>query len=262
MDGAETYRRIAELAEEIAPEWAGRVRLHDGQTPLFDLYRVDAQADKALQKFVWLKSGGSLVIEETEAFTSVDVNTGKHVGKRSARDTIFENNLEAARELMRQLRLRDIGGIIVADFIDMPEEARRRALLEELRACAERDANRTNVVDMTPLGMVEITRKRVRQSLNRQLLHTCGHCGGNGAVPSHETTARRALRDIWRRRRGGETNPMLCEAPAEVCGWMKTIGAPEGGEVYVHSVQGMAEGEYRLSPADMSALPQNCELLR
>ena len=262
VDGQEDYGPIKALAEGIAPECAGRVRLHDGPTPLFDLYRVDAQAEKALQKYVWLGSGGSLVIEETEAFTSVDVNTGKGAGKRDVEETVFQCNLEAARELMRQLRLRDTGGIIVVDFIDMEDDGHRRALLEELRAQALRDANHVNVVDITPLGLVEITRKKARQSLSRQLLHTCSHCGGNGVVYSHESTARRAIRDIWRRRRSGESGPILCETTEKVCGWMRTIGVPEGGDVYIHSLPDAEAGEDRLYPVDFAGLPPNSKPLK
>ncbi len=261
-DDPEVYEEINGLARRLAPEYAERVRLHEGDIPLFDLYRVDAQADKALQKYVWLKSGGSLVIEETEALTVVDVNTGRNVGKRDVEQTILQNNLEAARELMRQLRLRDIGGIIVADFIDMAGDAQKQALLDALRACAALDANRTKIVGVTSLGLVEITRKKARQSLGRQLLHTCPHCGGNGVVPSHESTARRAIRELWRRRRSGDATPLLCEAAPEVCGWMRTIGAPEGGATCVLPESGLEAGEYRLSPVDPAALPPGGKLLK
>ncbi len=262
VDDPGLCEEICGLARRLAPQYADRVRLHAGEVPLFDLYRVDAQADMALQKYVWLKSGGSLVIEETEALTVADVNTGKNVGRRDVEDTILQNNLEAARELMRQLRLRDIGGIVVADFIDMASDAHRQALLNELRACADRDMNRTKVAGITALGLVELTRKKVRQSLNRQMLHTCSHCGGNGVVFSHETTARRAIRELWRRRRGGDATPMLCQAAPEVCGWMQTIGAPEGGAAYVLPESDMEAGEYRLSPVDPAALPAGVKTLK
>lgn len=256
------YDRMKVLAESMAPALADRIRRHAGDVPLFDLYRVDSQADRALQRYVWLKGGGSLVIEETEALTVVDVNTGRNTGKRDSDDTILANNCEAARELMRQLRLRDIGGIVVADFIDMAGEAQKQALLDALRACAARDANRTKVVGITALGLVELTRKKARQSLGRQLLHVCPHCGGDGVVFAHETTARRAIRELWRRRRGGDATPMLLMAAPEVCGWMKTIGAPEGGATWALPTEGVEAGEYRLSPVDPAALPAGCKLLK
>ena len=249
-DGRECYEALSGLARSLAPDYADRIMLHDGATPLFDLYRVDSQAEKALQKFVWLGSGGSLVIEETEALTVIDVNTAKNVGKGSVDDTIFNANCEAARELMRQLRLRDIGGIIVVDFIDMKTQAQKQALLEVLRECAAQDRNHTEVVDITPLGLVELTRRKARQSLSRQLLHTCSHCDGNGRVSSHETTARRAARALVRRRRGGDESPLCIEAAPPVCGWLKKLGVNRFGSVKIRPVEGMEAGEYRLAPID------------
>ena len=257
VDGEALYGELRGLAEALAPEWADRIRLHTGDTPLFDLYRVDAQADKGLQKYVWLKSGGSIVIEETEALTVVDVNTGKFSGGRDAEETRFATNLEAAREMMRQLRLRDIGGIVVADFIDMGSEDQRQALLDALREHAKHDDTRVNVVGITPLGLVELTRKKERQSLSRQLLHTCSDCGGNGVVFSHETTARRLVCELWRRRRGGDGSPLLVEADAKVYGWLKTIGVPEGGTTYARAKAGFGAGEYDISPVNEAALPPN-----
>ena len=248
VDDSDCLELLQVRASALAPEYADRIRLHEGSTPLFDLYRVDSQLDKSLQKYVWLDNGGSLVIEETEALTVVDVNTGKNTGRRDADETILKNNLEAARELMRQLRLRDIGGIIVADFIDMKREADRQALLDALRECAKRDRNRVDVVGITPLGLVELTRKKARQSLSRQLMHTCSHCGGNGVVPSHETTARRAARELWRRRRGGDTTALLLEAAPPVCGWFRKIGMPEG--IALKPREEMEAGEYRFTIRD------------
>lgn len=262
VDGEALYKEVHELSEALAPEWRDKIRLHGGETPLFDLYRVDAQADKALQKYVWLKSGGSLVIEETEALTVVDVNTGKNTGKRDAEDTLFKNNCEAAQELMRQLRLRDIGGIVVVDFIDMKSEEHRNALLELLRELTQDDTNRVNVVGITGLGLVEMTRKKERQSLSRQLLHTCSDCGGNGMVPSHETTARRIVREIARRRRMGDSGATLIEACGVVCGWIRSIGVPEGSATFASAVDGMEAGEYRVSPADEAALPENAKKIK
>lgn len=261
-DGATCFDELRGIAETLAPEYADRIRLHDSAAPLFDLYRVDAQLDKALQKYVWLKSGGSLVIEETEALTVVDVNTAKNTGRKGAEETIFKNNLEAAEEIMRQLRLRDIGGIVVIDFIDMKSREQKEALLDALRTQAARDRVKVNVVGITGLGLVELTRKKERQSLSRQLLHTCSDCGGNGFVSSHETTARRIAREISRRRRQGDGSPLLIEAAQEVCGWLKTIGVPDGGATYAHSNGSKGAGEYDISPADPERLPQGTKTLK
>lgn len=262
VDGESLYGEVLELAKTLAPAWMERIKLHDSPTPLFDLYKVDAQADKALQKYVWLKSGGSLVIEETEALTVVDVNTGKNVGKRDAEDTIFKANCEAAKEMMRQLRLRDIGGIVVADFIDMKREEHNQALLELLRELAKEDATRVNIVGMTGLGLVELTRKKERQSLSRQLLHTCSDCDGNGAVPSHETTARRIVREIARSRRMGDAGTKLIEANGKVVGWIKTVGLEEGGAVYLRADETFKAGAYRVSPVDEGHLPVSAKRVK
>jgi len=249
-DDEPCLERMRALAGDITPGLANRIKLHTGETPLFDLYRVDAQADRALERYVWLKSGASLVIDETEALTAVDVNTGKNTGRRDSDDTILAVNCEAARELMRQLRLRDIGGAIVVDFIDMRRKEDNETLLAVLRECAAGDRNRTRVVDITALGLVELTRKRVRQSLSRQLTHTCSGCDGNGAVPSHETTARRALRELWRRRRRGDGTALRLEAAPAVCGLIRKIGIPEGGALQLSPDEAMGAGEYRFTPIE------------
>lgn len=254
-DDPALYDALKNRAEGLAPRWSDRIRLHEGELPLFDLHRVDHQLDKALRKYVWLKSGGSLVIEETEAMTVIDVNTGKFTGRKDLEETVFRLNCEAAEEIVRQLRLRDIGGIVIADFIDMAEKARNDALLERLRELVKSDHNRTTVVGMTGLGLVELTRKKERRPLSRQLLHTCSDCGGDGTVPSHETTARRVVREIWRRRRMGENNPILVTASEPVAKWLKTIGMPGEGRVYVHRAD-VKPGEYDISPADEARLPE------
>lgn len=228
-----------------------RIRRHDSPMPLFDLYRVDAQLDKALRKYVWLKSGGSLVIEQTEAMTVVDVNTGKYTGKKDLEDTLFRLNCEAAEELVRQLRLRDVGGIIIVDFIDMKTAENNERLLERLRALAKTDRSRLTVVGMTGLGLVEMTRRKDRKPLSQQLLHICSNCGGDGMTPSHETTARRVIHEIWRRRRGGEDSALAVTACPEVVGWLRTIGSP-GGTVCAEPDPAMKPGEYDISPTDES----------
>lgn len=260
-DGGGLYDDLRACAEALAPEWADSIRRYDGEMPLFDLYRVDAQLDKALRKYVWLKSGGSLVIEETEAMTVIDVNTGKFTGKRDLEETLFRLNCEAAEEIVRQLRLRDVGGIVIVDFIDMKDPADNERLLELLRALAKTDQSRLSVVGMTGLGLIELTRKKARRPLSKQLLHTCPACGGDGMTPSHETTARRVVREVWRRRRRGEMNPVLITAEAPVVKRLKAIGMPEGGAVY--AVKGEQKpGEYDISPADEARLPEQCKRLK
>ena len=255
-DGSALYDDLKARSEALAPEWADRIRLYDGETPLFDLYRVDAQLDKALKKYVWLKSGGSLVIEETEAMTVIDVNTGKFTGRRDLEETLFRLNCEAAEEIVRQLRLRDVGGIVIVDFIDMEDPADNDRLLALLRELAKTDQSR-----LSGLGLIELTRRKDRRPLSKQLLHTCSACGGDGVTPSHETTARRVVREVSRRRRRGETNPVLITAAEPVVKRLKAIGVPEGGGVY--AVKGdQKPGEYDIAPADEAHLPEQCKRLK
>lgn len=261
-DNPGAYGTLRQFAGIFAPGWLDRIRLHRGSVPLFDLYSVDDRLDRALGKRVWLKSGGFLFVEETEALTVVDVNTGKYTGRKDLEETIFRLNCEAAREVMRQLKLRDIGGIVVVDFIDMASAEHREALLALLREYAALDRNRTTVAGITNLGLVEITRKRARQSLSGQLLHACDACGGSGKVWSHETLARRIAREIWRRRWMGEDNPVLVAARRPVAEWLFTIGAPAGGDVYAYADDRLEPGTYDIRPADPEALPPGAQRLK
>lgn len=261
VDGAALFRQTAGYARLLAPKLGGRVVEYAGETPLFDLYRVDVQADRRMGRHVWLKSGGSLVIDETEALTVIDVNTGKFVGGKSFDDTVFRLNCEAAKEIARLIRLRDIGGIIVIDFIDMDSQADRDALLKLVTELMAADRNRTNVVGFTGLGLLEMTRKKSRRPLTKQLMHVCPACGGRGAVPSYETTARRAVREVWARGRANPRGALLVEAAAPVAGWLATIGAPEGLEVYAAVDPRLPESEYRISPAGRP-LPDGAKRLK
>ena len=256
-EDAAQFEALQKLAELYVPKWIDKIKLHESPLPLFDIYRVDDQANEALRKYVWLNSGGSLVIEETEA-----LNTGKFTGKKALEETIFKNNCEAAREIMRQLRLRDLGGIIIVDFIDMKSSKEREQLIELLRALARQDHNRVTIAGMTNLGLVEMTRKRQRLPLNHQLSHVCSACGGNGMVTSHETIARRIQRDIWRRRRTGESCALLVEATEPVVGWLIRLGAPDGGAVYVAPTQFEKDTEFRVSSVDIHRLPGGAKHLK
>lgn len=260
VDGKELCEEVRRYARLLAPSLEERIVEHTGQTPLFDVFRVDVQADKRMGRHVWLKSGGSLVVDETEAMTVIDVNTGKFVGSRSFDETVFKLNCEAAREIVRLLRLRDIGGIIIIDFIDMDREEHRLALLALLRELMEADRNRTNVVGFTGLGLVEMTRKKVRRPLTKQLMHVCPSCSGAGVVPSYETTARRIARELWTRGRVAEQGALLVEAAEPVIGWLLSIGAPEGMRVYAAADARLKDNEYRISPA--GELPEGSKLLK
>lgn len=262
VDDKTLLEEMLGYARLLAPKFVDRFVEHTNSTPLFDVYRVDAQADKHMGRHVWLKSGGSLVVDETEAMTVIDVNTGKFVGNRSFDETVFKLNCEAAREIARLLRLRDIGGIIIIDFIDMDSQAHRDELIRLLREQMAEDRNRTNVVGFTGLGLVEMTRKKVRRPATKQLMHTCSSCGGYGMVPSFETTARRVVRELWVRKRAGSEGTLLVRAAEPVVGWLKTIGAPKGMRVFVCAEEKLSEGEYSISPAAESELPGESKLLK
>ena len=254
---------LRETARTLTPAFAARIVLDRAQSPLFDRFCVWKQAESAFRRLVWLKSGGYLVFDYTEALTVVDVNTGKFVGKRSLSETVFALNCEAAREIARQLRLRDVGGIVIIDFIDMDRSQQREALLDVLRECLRKDRTRTNLVGITALGLVELTRKIVRQPLSKHNFHVCGACQGSGLVPSHEFTARLALCEVRRRRMRGDDTPYVVFAAPPVAGMMLKLGAPvNAGVVRVLADETIAEAEYRFEPFDPNTPPSGAKLLK
>jgi ribonuclease E len=187
VDSRAVYDEVRTFLEETAPELLGRLELHEGALPLFETYRVTEQLHKALERKVWLPSGGSLVIDRTEALTVVDVNTGKFTGKGgNLEETVFKNNLEAAEEVARQLRLRDIGGIIVIDFIDMIDPKNQQEMLRTLKRALSKDKTRSQVFDVSSLGLVEMTRKRVSEGLLDSFSEPCPNCEGRGIVITHQ----------------------------------------------------------------------------
>jgi ribonuclease E len=178
----ETHARIAKYVEAVDPELVARVQLHDGPLSLFDTYHASEQLRKALERKVWLPSGGYIVIDRTEALTVIDVNTGRFVGRTSLEDTVVRTNMEAAAEVVRQLRLRDIGGIIIIDFIDMLMVQNREQVLREFRKELTRDKTKTQVIGISPLGLVEMTRKNVSEGLVEALTTPCPTCEGRGVI--------------------------------------------------------------------------------
>ncbi len=185
IDDPKLYDEVKEYVTSITPELAERVELvgpDEEPLPLFERFRVHEQVHKALDRKVWLPSGGSIIIERTEALTVIDVNTGKNVGTSNLEETVFRNNLEAAEEISRQLRLRDIGGIIVIDFIDMDVAANRAEVIRTFREALARDKTRSQVFDISELGLVEMTRKRISEGLVESYSETCPTCGGRGIV--------------------------------------------------------------------------------
>jgi len=201
VDSRETHQRLLTFAQDYIRNVSGKIEHYGGERPLFDLYGVEDEIEKALARRVDLKSGGYLIIDQTEALTTVDVNTGGFVGGRSFDDTIFKTNLEAAHVIARQLRLRNLGGIIIIDFIDMESEEHRHAVLTEFRKTLSRDRTRMTVNGFTQLGLVEMTRKRTRESLAHVLCEPCPTCSGRGEVKTAETVCYEILREIVREAR-------------------------------------------------------------
>ncbi|HYL25411.1 MAG TPA: ribonuclease G [Burkholderiales bacterium] len=201
VDSRENHQKLVAFAQRYMPQLAARIVHYAGERPLFDLYGVEDEIEKALSRRVDLKSGGYLIIDQTEAMTTIDVNTGGYVGSRNFDDTIFKTNLEASQAIARQLRLRNLGGIIALDFIDMQNEGHRAAVLEEFKRALARDRTRVTVNGFTALGLVEMTRKRTRESLAHVLCEPCPTCGGRGEVKTAFTVCYEILREILREAR-------------------------------------------------------------
>ena len=187
IDDKESFNEIQAYLKTVSPELRDRVKLYKGRDPIFDAFEIESQIEKTFERKVWLKKGGYICIDHAEALVAIDVNTGRFTGKKNQEETILRTNLEAAREIPRQLRLRDIGGIIVIDFIDMEIEANKRAVIDQLRTELRNDRARTKAFAVSDLGLVEMTRQRERSSLLHYYTEDCPHCGGLGKVPSHET---------------------------------------------------------------------------
>jgi ribonuclease G len=201
IDSRENFQKLAAFAQTYMPKLRGKLEHYTGERPIFDLHNVEPEIEKALSRRVDLKSGGTLVIDQTEALTTIDVNTGGFVGTRNFDDTIFKTNLEAAQSIARQLRLRNLGGIIIVDFIDMESDEHRAAVLEELKRALARDRTRVTVNGFTALGLVEMTRKRTRESLAHVLCEPCPTCEGRGEVKTAHTVCYEILREILRESR-------------------------------------------------------------
>ena len=204
IDNPEVLKEVQGYLASISPELGNRVRPWKGTQAIFDAYNVEAEIEKSLERKVWLKRGGHIIIDQTEALVAIDVNTGRFVGKKNQEETILKTNLEAAREVARQLRLRDMGGIIVIDFIDMESEANRKQVLDSLRQSLKRDRSRTKTLTISELGLVEMTRERERQSLLHMFSQDCVNCGGLGKVLSMNSLTLKTERLLRRVGMGGK----------------------------------------------------------
>src|SRR5215510_6403832 len=199
IDNATEHQRVLELVERIMPSLAPKVKLYAKPFPIFDEYGIQGEIDKALKSKVWLKSGGSIVINQTEALVAIDVNTGRYVGKKTAgrlEDTIVKTNLEAVKEIVRQIRLRDLGGIIVLDLIDMEDKKNRQKVLQAVEQELKKDRSPSKALQVSDFGLVIITRKRVKQSLERVLTEPCPYCSGTGVIKSSSTICYEILTEV------------------------------------------------------------------
>ena len=211
IDSRPDYERIKKFIQAFMPDFAGQIELYTGAEPIFDGYGIEIEIDRALERKVWLKSGGYLIVDEMEALTAIDVNTGRFVGKRNLEDTITQTNLEAAREVAEQLRIRSIGGMIVVDFIDMDRSSNRNKVTRSFNEFLRRDRAKAAVTRISELGLIEMTRKRTRESLLHHLTEPCEHCEGKGYTKSRRTVAYGLLRELRRQGNLIEGDTVLVE---------------------------------------------------
>ncbi len=226
VDGEDTYERLVEFVDQIQPSMLGKVRLFQQDTDLFEQFSIDDEIDAALKTKVWLKSGGHIVINPTEALIAIDVNTGRYVGRHNLEDTVVTTNLEAVQEIVRQIRLRNLGGIIVIDLIDMEEPEHRQRVSEALAREMAKDRARNKVLNISEFGLVEITRKRSRPSLERLLTQSCPYCRGTGRVKSLSTISLDLRRQILQQRGRFQTREILLRVHPDVARALQREGQP------------------------------------
>jgi ribonuclease G len=261
IDSPEEHGRVADLLGSFAPQLKERLMLHRDAEPVFEKYGVEREIDRALRRKVWLKSGGYIMIDRTEALTVIDVNTGKYVGKTDLASTILKNNLEAVGEIVRQITLRDIGGIILADFIDMEKEDHRKKVLDALHDAVQRDRAKLHVIDLTALGLVEITRKRVYQDLEGIMRVPCPYCEGRGRVLSPDTMAMRVRRELRKLTRTSKAPAILVEVHPQVAGalfregagWVQALEESRDKRLRVRGREGLHIERVNIAEADSAA---------
>jgi ribonuclease G len=253
IDSRRALDEALAFVDRVHPAMRPRFGLYEGTTPLFEAHGIEAQIEKALRPRLWLKSGGSIVINQTEALVAIDVNTGKYVGGRRLEETILTTNLEAVREIVRQIRLRDLGGIIVIDFIDMEEAASREEVVRALEEEMRRDRSKSRVQPISPFGLVEITRQRTKRSLERILCRPCPACGGSGRVKSAETVCF----EIQRALQGKGTGPgarFAVRAHPDVAALLEVqraapaTGEPAPAAVRVQADPSLSRDEFSIEP--------------
>jgi ribonuclease G len=261
-DDPETYERIVDFVQTYMPRLRSRATLYDAAEPLFDHFGIEKQIDQALERKVWLKSGGYLVFDQTEALTAIDVNTGRFVGKRNQDETVLKTNLEAAEEVVKQLRLRNIGGIIIVDFIDMTRDADRKRVTDALAQALKRDKARTSMLKISELGLVQMTRKRTRESLEELLTEPCPRCNGRRVVKSVPTLAADVLRGIQRSTgRQPRADMLVAKVNPDVARYLYGEGAQDlerteqrlGVKIVLRSTESIEPGAFELAQTTAAA---------
>ncbi len=254
IDSRETYNKVIKFANKFIPELAPRIEYYPGERPIFDLYGVENEIQKALQSKIKLKSGGYLIIDQTEAMTTVDINTGGYVGNRNLEETIFKTNLEATQAIVRQLRLRNLGGIIIIDFIDMKDAEHRRQVLRAFEKALQKDHAKTCITEVSNLGLVEMTRKRTRESLEHILCEPCPVCNGKGTLKTVETVAFEIFREIIREARQFDTPKLLVLTSRKVGDYLmdeESSAIAELEEFMQRSIQLQIDNEYNQEQYDV-----------
>ena len=257
VDSRETCERLRVFAAQYMPGLDEKIEHYTGARPIFDLYGVEDEIQRALEKQVPLKSGGYLVIDQTEAMTTVDINTGSFLGQRNLEETVYRTNLEAAQSVARQLRLRNLGGIIIIDFIDMTDAEHKRQVLRQLEKSLARDHAKTTVYEFSPLGLVEMTRKRTTESLERQLSEPCHECSGRGTLKTPETVTYEIFRDIVRQVRQFDAQRLLVIASPKVVARItdeESAAVAELEEFLAKSIRFQADDQYAQEQFDVVLL--------
>ncbi|MFO7951997.1 MAG: Rne/Rng family ribonuclease [Bacillota bacterium] len=255
IDDKHEYEKVKEIVDYISPHLKTKVKYYKEDEPIFERYGIEKELEKALSRQVWLKSGGYLVFDETEALTVVDVNTGRYIGRRNLADTILKTNLEAAEEIACQVRLRDIGGIIIIDFIDMSLEDHRRKVIDKLSDSIKNDRTKTYVLGLTNLGLVEMTRKKVRQDLSEYLQQTCPYCSGSGRVRTPLVVSTRIESEIKQQLQKEKSEAVLIEMHHEVAsiiigtggGNLKKLEDELNCKIFIRGAEDIHVEEYRIA---------------
>lgn len=265
IDSSVDYEKALELIDLISPKMKNRIHLYDEPEPIFERFAIENEIDRLLRRKVWLKSGGHLTIDETEALTTIDVNTGKFIGSTSLSDTILKNNLEAVTEITRQLRLRDIGGIIIIDFIDMINPKDRQHVVSALEKTLRKDRTRTKISHISPLGLVEMTRKRTGETISEVVTEACPYCQGRGKIESPETISIKVERELRKLASETDEEAFVVTVNPEVA--IHLVGAM--GEtieeierrlrraIYIRSSEAIHVEKYEIRPGDMQEIERH-----